>query len=80
MYFQKVIGKKTLGKKLTFCIASCPPPTKRSRIRIQKSAVRIPGSGSVPKCHGSTTLLDHVLEEYGGLEWEMGEKRSPEFL
>ena len=27
------------------------------RIRIRKSDVRIPGSGSVPKCHGSTNLL-----------------------
>ncbi len=29
----------------------------RSKIRIRKSVVRIRGSGSVPICHGSTTLV-----------------------
>jgi hypothetical protein len=30
---------------------------EKSRIRISKSVVRIRGLGSVPKCHGSRTLL-----------------------
>jgi hypothetical protein len=45
MYHQKAISKKTL--KVT---------TQHNRIRIRYSEVRIRGSGSVPKCHGSATL------------------------
>jgi hypothetical protein len=30
---------------------------EKNRIRIRNSLVQIPGSGSVPKCHGFTTLI-----------------------
>jgi hypothetical protein len=34
---------------------------RASRIRIHESEVRIRGSGSAPKCHGSPTLVCHLL-------------------
>jgi hypothetical protein len=59
MYLQKVNGKK-LYKKL-FLVAILKATNEKSRIRIQicNSVVRVSGYGSesVPKCHGSTTLI-----------------------
>jgi hypothetical protein len=51
--------QNSLNKKTHFLLASCQPLTSRirSRIRIRKSVQQICGSGSAPKCHGSTTLL-----------------------
>jgi hypothetical protein len=60
MYLQKVKGKNS------FLLASCQLMTKKSRIRIRiririrKSVVQI--RGSVPKCHGSTTLHQTISE------------------
>ncbi len=48
--FKKENNKKTETKKLWRQLSH------RIRIRIHKSVVQIRGSGSVPKCHGSTTL------------------------
>jgi hypothetical protein len=45
MYLQKVIRKSF---KVT---------DEKSRIRIHKSVVGIRGSGSIPTCHGSITLV-----------------------
>ncbi len=51
MYLQKVIEKN-------FSFAGILSPTnEKRRIWIRKSVVRIRGSGTVPKCHGSTTLV-----------------------
>jgi hypothetical protein len=38
-------------------ILSASDEKRRNRIRIRKSVEKIRGSGSVPKCHGSTTLF-----------------------
>jgi hypothetical protein len=46
---------KNLGKKLVF-VDILKATDEKSRIRIRNSVVRIRGSGSVLKCHGSTTL------------------------
>ncbi len=69
-YLQKVGTKQ----KIIFCRHRVCPLTKKAwsgsglrsriRIRIRKSVVRIRGSGSVPKCHGSTTLGQCLLRHY----------------
>jgi hypothetical protein len=53
MYLQKVISKKT------FDVLKVTDENSRIRIliRINKSEDWISGSGSVPKCHGSATLV-----------------------
>ncbi len=65
IYLQKVISKKTL-KKLVFCVGILSATEEKSRIRIRNSMVRIrrsvvrihgSGSGCVPKCYVSTTLI-----------------------
>jgi hypothetical protein len=56
MYLQKVMSKNIFKKELLF-VDIMSATDKKSRIRIRKSAVRIPGSGSMPKCHGSTPLV-----------------------
>ncbi len=50
--------QKPLEKTTYFLLASCHPLTKKAliRSRIRKSMVRIFGSGSIPKRHGSITL------------------------
>ncbi len=54
----KSTKEKNLEIKLFF-VGILSATDEKSRIRIRKSVVRIrgPGFGSVPKCHGSTTLL-----------------------
>ncbi len=47
-------------------IGSLKVSDENSRIRIHYSEARIPGSGSVPKCHRSATLIkdqNHVLND-----------------
>jgi hypothetical protein len=63
MYLQKVDNKqRNLKKKLIF-LASCQPLTKKAGSDpIRKSVVRIRGSGSASKFHGSTTLAVGVDE------------------
>ncbi len=39
------------------------------RIRIRDSVVRIPGSGSVTKCHRSTTLLVDLISAHRNVNW-----------
>jgi hypothetical protein len=58
MYLQKVGNKQ----KNTFFVGILSATGGKSRIRIGKSVVRTPGSGSVPepKCHGFTTLAKYV--------------------
>jgi hypothetical protein len=51
MYFQKVICKK---------LGILSATDEKNRIQIRKSVVRIRGSGSVLKCHGSTPLVVDV--------------------
>jgi hypothetical protein len=55
MYLQKVISEK-LRKKIFF-VGILKFTDEKSRIWIFKSLVRIRGSGSVSKCHGSITLV-----------------------
>jgi|688.fasta_scaffold1496910_1 hypothetical protein len=54
MYLQKVKSKKRRKKHI---VAIMKATEEKSRIRILNSVVRIRGSGSVPTCHGSTTLV-----------------------
>ncbi len=51
--------QKNFGKNLILCghLVTCHPLTKKAGSRIRKSMVRIRGSGSVQKCHGSATLF-----------------------
>jgi hypothetical protein len=42
--------------------ATCTEEKGRIRIRIRQSVVRICGSGSAPKCHGSTKLEETVYK------------------
>ncbi len=49
-------------KIIFFCILKVTE--QRSRIRIHKSEVRIRGSGTAPKCHGSPTLLEYRIPVY----------------
>ncbi len=56
MHIEKVISEKTL-EKTNFLLASATD--EKSRIR--KSVVRIRRSGSLPKCHESTTLVLRVF-------------------
>jgi hypothetical protein len=53
--------KKKYGKNIFFCILKTIEERSRIwswiRIRIQLSEVRIRGSGSAPKCHGSPTVV-----------------------
>jgi hypothetical protein len=58
MHLQKVILKK-LGK-IKYFVGVMKVTDENGRIRtpIRLSKVRIPGSGSAPKCHGSSTLPD----------------------
>jgi hypothetical protein len=44
-------------EKNLFFVGILSATDEESRIRIRMSVVRILGSGSVPKCHGSTTLV-----------------------
>jgi hypothetical protein len=60
LYLQKVISRKT-RKKIVF-VGVLKVNDENSRIRIHWSEARIRGSGSVPKCHGSTTLLKTYLK------------------
>ncbi len=53
MYLKKLLSKKNVKKIMASCHLSV---TEKSRIWFRKSVVQIRGSGSVPKCHGSTTL------------------------
>jgi hypothetical protein len=53
MYLQKVIGKEKFD---LFFVGIMSATDEKSMIRIRKSVVRIRGSRSVPKCHGSATL------------------------
>jgi hypothetical protein len=55
-YIQKGISKKTCKNKYFLLVLKVTD--EKSRIRIRKSVVRIRGSGSVPKGHGSTALDD----------------------
>ncbi len=48
----------------------------KNRIRIRKSVVRIRGSGSVSKCHGSTTLVKGCFRSGFGLIWNELESGS----
>ncbi len=48
--------QKTLEKNLVF-VGILSATDEKSRIRIRMSVVRIHGWGSVPKCHGSTTMV-----------------------
>jgi hypothetical protein len=50
-----VVAKKR--RKKSFLVAILKVTEDNSRIQIRLSEVRICESGSVPKCHGSTTLL-----------------------
>jgi hypothetical protein len=56
-------NKQRILEKNLFLLASWKPPDENSRIRIRihKSVIRICGTGSVPKCHGSTTLLTGLV-------------------
>ncbi len=56
MCLQIVISKKTWKKKIIF-VGIMKAIDDKSRIQIRKSVVRTCGSGSLPKCHGSTTLV-----------------------
>ncbi len=49
---------------------------KKSRFRIRKSVVRIPGSASVPKCHVSTTLLNAKVHQKRHQELRRVQKRK----
>jgi hypothetical protein len=53
-------NKQRILERNLFLLASWKPPDENSRIRIRihKSVIRI---GSVPKCHGSTTLLTGLV-------------------
>ncbi len=53
MYLQRVISRKT--QKTQFFVGVLKVKDENSRT--QWLEARIPGSGSVPKCHGSTTLF-----------------------
>ncbi len=77
MYLQK---QKKLWKKNYFFVGILSANNEKSRIRIRKSAVGIPGSESVPKSHGSTTL-EQGLQFTKKLMWtklviKIGEKRA----
>jgi hypothetical protein len=50
-------SNKQKEKKTYFFVDTLSATDEESRIRIPMSVVRIHGSGSVPKCHGSTTLV-----------------------
>ncbi len=67
--------KKYWDKKLFFCwnLVSHWQKSRiqiRIRIWIQKSVVRIRGSGSVPKCHGFTTMLPTLAAVTQNNAWE----------
>jgi hypothetical protein len=48
--------KKVISRKNLLFVGILKATYEQSRIRIRKSVVWIHGSGSVQKCHGSTTL------------------------
>jgi hypothetical protein len=54
---KKVLKAKKLLKKNLFFVGILAATDEKIRIRIRMSVVRIHGFGSVPKCHGSTTLV-----------------------
>jgi hypothetical protein len=54
----KIYKKKNEKKLGNIFVDILKTTDKKSRIRIRDSMVRIRGSGSKPKCHGSTTLLE----------------------
>jgi hypothetical protein len=49
--------QENFEKKNIFFVSILSATAEKSRIRIRKSGVLIRGSGSVPKCHGSTTMV-----------------------
>jgi hypothetical protein len=57
MYLEKV------RRKIIIFVRILKVFDEKSRIRKRKSVVRIRGSGSAPKSHGSTTLLRTMNHE-----------------
>jgi hypothetical protein len=55
MYLQKLIGKQIKLFFVGILLGTRESLTKRAGFRICKLSVRIQGSGSVQKCHGSGT-------------------------
>jgi hypothetical protein len=62
MYVQNNKQKNFKKNLLSVGILKATEEKGRIRIRIRQSVVRICGSGSAPKCHGSTKLEETVCK------------------
>jgi hypothetical protein len=77
MYFQKVIKRKTEKKKKQFFVGVLEVNDENSRIGSGSISLRH-GSRSVPKCHGSATLL--VCRPLNQIQCIILELKLPTFL